>query len=600
MVARMVMRGSGITMKQVSFYLRDIAGFDAWARQFRETCPWETKTVFVSVFSGWPDKAALGELVHRLKKMLPNAVIVGSTTAGEIMSGYLSEKTAILNFMFFQKTDVRLLAIDFSDTPPEEAAASLLESLREEEVAGVGLFVAQNDALTHRFLSHLRPLAPHIKVFGGIAGNTEEFGSYVFTGERALERGVAAVCFLGGELRIQVSTSVGWRPLGPSFRITKMAGGNVIRELDGNPAQNIYQKYLGLSRADINGRNLLFPLCVERNGNLIMRLPIDCTEDGALTIAGDCREGECVRLAYGDPSRILDASYNSRIDIMSFEPEAILLSNCVTRRIFLREDTNQELRPFQSIAPNAGLYVNGEISRDDDGNVLLLNMSLVAASFREGPQGESSSSAISLEPRTRKLTDMMKLVQCLANFVAVVSAESEMVNEQLAQLARTDRLTGLYNRGEIESVLREALMRNRKDDGVLSAIMIDLDNFKSVNDTFGHAVGDDTLRWTAKVIQGEIRGNDAAGRWGGEEFFVVLPYTTVEAAKSVAERIRRALDKGHTLPDGRSVTGSFGVARFPESGDYMKFYQYLDEALYRAKQAGKNCVCVAEEEGRSE
>lgn len=583
-------------MKQFSFYLKDMSGFDAWARRLYETCPRDAQTVFVSVFSGWTDKAALAELVHRLAAMLPNAVIVGCTTSGEIMSGYMSENTAILNFMFFEKTDVRLFAIDFSDTPPEAAAASLLESLREEEVAGVGLFVAQNDEPAHRFLSQLRPLAPHIKVFGGIAGNTEDSGQYVLAGERVLERGAAAVCFLGRELRIHVRTSVGWRPLGPSFRITKMDGDNVIRELDGNPAQNIYQKYLGLSRTDINGGNVLFPLCVERNGNLIMRLPIDCAEDGALTIAGDCREGERVRLAYGDPSRILDASYNSHIDIMSFEPEAILLFNCVTRRIFLREDTNQELRPFQSIAQTAGLYVNGEIGRDEDGNILLLNMSLVTASFREGPQGESPAASISLTPRVRQLTDIMKLVQCLANFVTVASAESEIANEQLAQLARTDRLTGLYNRGEIESVLRKALLRNRKGDGVLSAIMLDLDDFKSINDTFGHAVGDEALRWTAKIIQSAIRGSDAAGRWGGEEFFIVLPDTTIEAARSVAERIREELDKGHTLPDGRSVTGSFGVARFPESGDYMKFYQYLDEAMYRAKQAGKNRVCVAEEE----
>ena len=126
--------------------------------------------------------------------------------------------------------------------------------------------------------------------------------------------------------------------------------------------------------------------------------------------------------------------------------------------------------------------------------------------------------------------------------------------------------------------------------------MLDLDDFKSINDTFGHAVGDEALRWTAKIIQSAIRGSDAAGRWGGEEFFIVLPDTTIEAARSVAERIREELDKGHTLPDGRSVTGSFGVARFPESGDYMKFYQYLDEAMYRAKQARKNRVCVAEEE----
>jgi diguanylate cyclase (GGDEF)-like protein len=327
-----------------------------------------------------------------------------------------------------------------------------------------------------------------------------------------------------------------------------------------------------------------------------MRLPAESREDGALVISGDCKNGESVRLAYGDPGRILDASYNSRIDILSFEPEGILLFNCVSRRFFLRDDTSQELQPFEDIAPNAGFYVHGEVNRGEDGNVSLLNMSMVAASFREGPQGENSLASISLSPRTRKLTDMMKLVQCLANFVAITSAESEIANEQLVQLASIDRLTGLYNRGEIESILRRELLQHRRREGVLSAIMIDLDDFKNVNDTFGHAVGDDTLRWSAEVIRKAIRRSDAAGRWGGEEFFVILPYTSLEAAAGVAERIRASLDAGHMLPDGHSITGSFGVAQFPKSGDYMRFYRQLDEALYRAKQDGKNRVCVANEE----
>ena len=164
------------------------------------------------------------------------------------------------------------------------------------------------------------------------------------------------------------------------------------------------------------------------------------------------------------------------------------------------------------------------------------------------------------------------------------------------QLASIDRLTGLYNRGEIESILRKELIQNRRNDGVLSAIMADLDNFKSVNDIFGHAVGDEVLRRRSKLIQDAIRRTDAAGRWGGEEFFILLPGTPLENAKHVAERIRAAFESDSVLPNGRPVTGSFGVAKFPDSGNYMKFYQRLDEALYRAKQIGKNCVCAAEEE----
>ena len=583
-------------MKQFSFCLKDISEFDAWAKSFRDTCPQKARSVFVSVFSGWPDEEGLPELIRRLRGLLPEAVVVGCTADGEIMSGRLTEQSAILNFMFFDKTDVRLFDIAFSDMLPEVAAASLIGELRDTDVAGVGILLAANDETTHRFLANLRELPPHAKVFGGVAGSTGASGQYVTAGGRVLRHGAVVVAFIGAELRVHVATSVGWRPLGPSFAITKMDGDNVIKELDGSPAQNIYQKYLGLFGTDINEGNLLFPLCTERNGNLVMRLPAESREDGALVISGDCKNGESVRLAYGDPGRILDASYNSRIDILSFEPEGILLFNCVSRRFFLRDDTSQELQPFEDIAPNAGFYVHGEVNRGEDGNVSLLNMSMVAASFREGPQGENSRASISLSPRTRKLTDMMKLVQCLANFVTITSAESEIANEQLVRLASIDRLTGLYNRGEIESILRKELIQSRRSNGVLSAIMADLDNFKSVNDIFGHAVGDEVLRRRSKLIQNAVRKSDAAGRWGGEEFFILLPGTTLENATNVAERIRAAFASDAVLPNGRPVTGSFGVAKFPDNGNYMKFYQRLDEALYRAKQTGKNCVCVAEEE----
>ena len=130
--------------------------------------------------------------------------------------------------------------------------------------------------------------------------------------------------------------------------------------------------------------------------------------------------------------------------------------------------------------------------------------------------------------------------------------------------------------------------------------MIDLDNFKRVNDIFGHAAGDDVLQRSAKIIYNAIRRSDSAGRWGGEEFFIILPGTSLANAKIVAERIRAAFASGCVLPNKRPITGSFGVAQFPDNGDYMKFYHQLDHALYQAKQNGKNCVCLAEEQPKNE
>ena len=271
----------------------------------------------------------------------------------------------------------------------------------------------------------------------------------------------------------------------------------------------------------------------------------------------------------------------------------------VWRRLFLQEDTNHELQPFQAVAPNAGCYGHGEIYRDADGGVSILNMPLVTASFREGSQIESHAPAGSPKSllsasKPKELSRTTKLVQCLANFVAVTSAESELANEKLAHLASIDRLTGLYNLGETEAILQKELLKNQASGAALSAIMLDLGDFKRVNDTFGHAAGDDVLRWAAHVILRHLRGSDAAGRWGGEEFLIVRPDASIEVAAEIAENIRAAMEADPPLSDGEAVTASIGVAAFPKEDTLKSFYKALDKALYRAKSGGKNRVCIAD------
>ncbi len=583
-------------MKQISFYLKNADDFNACLRAFREVCPENASAVLVSVFSGWPEAAALS-LVARVRAALPEAVVVGSSTSGEILSGAMSLRTTILSFMVFREANVQAHLVDFTAMSPAEAVASLRESCRSlPSLAGLELLLSVNDSRAYEFLDALNDFPKDLPVFGGAAGDTDDLSKYVFAGNRVLHEGVVVVCFSGEELHIRVNLTLGWRPLGPCFRITAMEADNVITEFNHQPASQIYKKYLSASQEDFALEKLLFPLLLERGDGRMLRLPYRATPEGALLVGADCRLGEKVRLAYGDPNEILDASYGVRMDIMTFEPEAILLFSCISRRIFLQEDANQELRPFQIIAPNAGLYVQGEVGRRDGEDVAMLNMTLVSVSFREGPREASRPPQMPPPPPPKQLTGTMRLVQHLANFVAVTSAELETANRRLLELATQDRLTGLYNRGEIESILQKALSGKRPEECCLSAVMLDLDNFKRVNDTYGHAVGDETLRWAGKVLKQCVGQRGAAGRWGGEEFIAILPGTALADAKEIAEDIRRTLFEGYTLPDGKRVTASLGVAEFPADGSFTAFYRALDDALYRAKQTGKDRVCAAGEE----
>ncbi len=167
---------------------------------------------------------------------------------------------------------------------------------------------------------------------------------------------------------------------------------------------------------------------------------------------------------------------------------------------------------------------------------------------------------------------------------------------ELRTRALTDGLTGLANRDHSLSVLRVALQNARRWGGPLSIIMADLDLFKQVNDSYGHLVGDQLLRDIAARIESAVRSFDTVGRYGGEEFVIVLVNTPLELARQIAERVRRRIaDTPVNLHDKEiRMTISQGLATAVAGDDVHTLIQRADEALYRAKEAGRNCVVVHE------
>jgi len=181
---------------------------------------------------------------------------------------------------------------------------------------------------------------------------------------------------------------------------------------------------------------------------------------------------------------------------------------------------------------------------------------------------------------------------------AVVALDNARLHRIVERQARVDGLTGLANRRQCEDQLATELARVERFGGPLAVVLADLDNFKDVNDQFGHATGDIVLREFAHTLEVGIRDVDLAGRWGGEEFVLVLPGTDLAGAARVAERIRSArADRVVLSPDGQPihVTASFGVAAFPDAQTADGLLAAADSALYQAKHAGKNRVMAAHE-----
>jgi diguanylate cyclase (GGDEF)-like protein len=181
----------------------------------------------------------------------------------------------------------------------------------------------------------------------------------------------------------------------------------------------------------------------------------------------------------------------------------------------------------------------------------------------------------------------------LLGAVARGSLEVVWEIEEISFRARTDELTGLSNRRHFDEQIKRVLAETDRFGGNSSLILVDIDLFKAVNDTYGHEAGDAVLRQVAKTLGDGVRTVDICARFGGEEIAILLPQTPVSGAIELAERLRRSIADRPVLHEGAAirVTASFGIAGYPETvpyGDWL--FPAADKALYSAKASGRNCV----------
>jgi diguanylate cyclase (GGDEF)-like protein len=176
---------------------------------------------------------------------------------------------------------------------------------------------------------------------------------------------------------------------------------------------------------------------------------------------------------------------------------------------------------------------------------------------------------------------------------AAIALENARLHRIVERQALVDGLTGIANRRQCEEALTSEISRAERLGAPMTLVLADLDDFKAVNDLHGHTVGDDVLREFASVLKATVRDSDLAGRWGGEEFMLLLPGTDAAGAANLADRVRAGLAERSFL--GRNgevvtVTCSFGVAQHQAGNHERELFASADRALYRAKREGKNRV----------
>ena len=179
--------------------------------------------------------------------------------------------------------------------------------------------------------------------------------------------------------------------------------------------------------------------------------------------------------------------------------------------------------------------------------------------------------------------------------VATNRRQLQSANRELQRLSSTDCLTSLYNRGHWEEMLRQEYARHRRYDSGAALVMFDIDHFKAINDRYGHQAGDAVIRQTADLIRQNMRDSDVAGRYGGEEFVVLLPDTDKDGALIFAERLRRSIEAHEVVHEQAQIrfTVSLGIADLNmPTQSHAQLIEWADSALYASKAGGRNRTTI--------
>ena len=581
-----------IAYKNDESLIKELEGIKQWCAE---------NPSYTTLFRIYSVDMELGHIAHVcgiLESKMPDALYLGCTAHANLLDGALEKAEIILTCTVFEyeTTHVEVLQYPFTDESAKDVARELKTYCDANPwVSTVEMHATILGMSLRKFCDEMSTLRSDIQVFGGGAynPNMDDAMTCVFSkGNGFSSRGIVFLLMGGSDFHAYSTYIAGWKPLTRQFKVTK-ASGATLYELDGEPAFNIYQRFLNINRSNYLISNTLeFPLFMDYKGLDVLRCPLGLNEDGSLTMATEVPEGAGVRISFGYPEMILRSIRSDGQTIADFQPDVIQTFSCAARKAFWGdENISDETSLFHSVAPTSGFYVSGEFMRIG-GDVRNFNITLVLAAMREGEPktgeivniGDARLDSIESEER-------IPLIRRFVAFIEATTKELEESNRKLAQASITDGLTGLYNRTEIERGIKSSLKISKP--GALSLIMLDIDNFKNVNDIYGHREGDLVIIALADVLRRVLSDVDSAyiGRWGGEEFMILLQNETLDKATELAEKIRTEFASVSYEAAG-SQTVSIGVtlAKPNETSDTL--CSRVDKALYTAKDNGKNQVVV--------
>ena len=559
----------------------------------------DTSKTLIQVFSGFILEEEVKQIHSIIKNKNSDVLFIGVTTAGEIFEGNVYQNSINISIMEFANTTLK--QDYFTDEDDYTLGEQIAKSLFTHNTKVTILFIDGLQTNGNDVVDGISSIESSIPLAGGLAGDNGYLQqTFIFDTHGVYSKGCVAVSLNSDTLNVFTQYQLNWQAIGKTMTVTK-AHKNRLYEIDGINVSEVYTKYLG----EKVGNNLPFSatefplLKIDNDGLNICRVFTHRFDDGSLLTIGNLEVGDKVRLAFGNVDLILNNTKKEIKNYHSFQPEALYIYSCASRRAFLQSEIVAELKPFNQIAPNSGFFTYGEIFHHNNKNSLL-NISLTMLALSE----EKSNKTYEDMEHTDSDKDEKNFIEnkysmvlnALTTLSNTVISELEEAQKQLKEQANRDYLTGLYNRRYFNEIAQELIHISQREKKPFSVIMLDIDKFKNINDTYGHSVGDDVIKTLSNTIIETVRKSDIVSRYGGEEFALLLPFTDKDGALNIAQRIRKNVEnKKIIIYDGKIIqfTISLGVDLVQDvDKDIEQALNRADNALYIAKNSGRNKVVL--------
>ncbi|MDX1296237.1 MAG: FIST N-terminal domain-containing protein, partial [Sulfurimonadaceae bacterium] len=331
----------------------------------------QAPNTLVQIFTSITDPLKLQQAAVEITACLPRATLIGSTSSGEILDGKMCDNVILVSVTLFD--DTRLIATSLSGSDSFTCGQEIAEAVVTDETRCVIMFA---DGLRHNGDELLKGFGsvagPEIVVAGGMAADNFTFnGCYTVHGERVEQNTVVAVSLNNPSLHVFRNYNLSWSPVGREMTVTR-ADGDRIYEIDGQPINQVYAKYLGEAVIErMPDSTIEFPLIFEEHGVHVARSMISVFDDGSALYAGNIPEGTRVKFGIGS-SQLIDDSINDTYELAVQSPlESVFIYSCSARKAYLETALEPEFMSMAQFAPQAGFFTYGEFYHGQSGNDLM-------------------------------------------------------------------------------------------------------------------------------------------------------------------------------------------------------------------------------------